>query len=223
MDNPVSLALVGDDLFWSSTKSLKLNWTPKHSFVGTKAMHIEHPYTSSPPTTMQLLTITGTTTSKHPCAQHGFNGGCSHICIAMNATSHMCLCTLGMVFADASNTTCIEASVVMVRSAQETSSSLSLGTVSIIVLLIVVVGLGGLFAYRRFYDKPNTNISMHFENPRSALEAARVKMCKFNEIMIHRNNNNNNNIPPCPMTEEQEIAYFANASTSHDDTQKLLI
>lgn len=98
------------------------------------------------------------------------------------------------------------------------------GILSIIVVLIVLV-MGGLFVYRRFYGKPNCNISMHFENPRSAMEAARVRMCKLNEIMIHRNNNNNNNTSghndatSTTMIEELENADF----TSHEDTQKLLI
>lgn len=106
IDRPISLALAGDDLFWSTSKSLSLKWTPKHSFVGTKTMHIEHPYTSSPSMSMQLMTVMATVASKHPCAQPGFNGGCSHICITMNKTAHACLCTAGTVFSDASNTTC---------------------------------------------------------------------------------------------------------------------
>lgn len=57
------------------------------------------------------------------------------------------------------------------------------------------------------------------------MEAARVRMCKLNEIMIHRNNNNNNNTSghndatSTTMIEELENADF----TSHEDTQKLLI
>lgn len=107
VNHPVSLAVVGDDMFWSTAKSLKLNWTPKHSFIGTKSMHVEHPVTSPIPMSMELLTITTTIVSNHPCAQHGFNGGCSHICVAMGNTSLACLCTPGTVFRDALNTTCV--------------------------------------------------------------------------------------------------------------------
>lgn len=64
---------------------------------------------------------------------------------------------------------------------------------------------------------------MHFENPRSAMEAARVKMCKFNEIIISRNNNSNkrDGMTPATMFEEQEIT---DITSSHplDDTRKLL-
>lgn len=106
VDSPISLAIVGEDMFWSTSKSLKLNWTPKHSFIGTKSMHIEHPITSPNPMSMELLAIGATSVSKHPCAQFE-NGGCSHICVAMGKTSHACLCTPGTVFHDAQNTTCV--------------------------------------------------------------------------------------------------------------------
>lgn len=98
--------------------------------------------------------------------------------------------------------------------------------------------MGGLFVYKRFYDKENIHIGMHFEKPRSAMEAARVKIVKFNEIMISRkrnNNNNNNNsssndhntsIKTDPSTsfrfEEEEIADLSTLYTN-DDTQRLLI
>lgn len=107
VENPISLAIVGDDLFWSSSKSLKLNWTPKHSYVGTKSMHVEHPVTSPTPMSMEMVTVAATAPSSHPCAQHGFNGGCSHICIAMSKTTHACLCTPGTVFHDSQNMTCV--------------------------------------------------------------------------------------------------------------------
>lgn len=98
-----------------------------------------------------------------------------------------------------------------------------LGTLFIIVLLIVLV-MGGLFVYKRFYAKPDFNMSIHFENTRSAMEAARVKMGKLNEIMINRNNNNNNNrsnVPPSTMIEEQEINDI-NHLSGHRDTQQLI-
>lgn len=108
-DNPVSLAIVGDDLFWTTKKSLKLNYTPKNSMIGTKTMTIQHPFTSPIPTRMELLAITPLTKSKHACAEVGVNGGCSHVCVAMGVLSHACLCTAGTVFQDATNTTCIVA------------------------------------------------------------------------------------------------------------------
>lgn len=88
--------------------------------------------------------------------------------------------------------------------------------------------MGGLFIFKRFYAKPNSTIRMHFENPRTAMEAARVKMSKLNEIMISRQNNNNNNNSnshnesiPSTMIEEQEFTELTNSTV--DDTRKLLL
>lgn len=85
--------------------------------------------------------------------------------------------------------------------------------------------MGGLFIYKRFYAKSDCSIRMHFENPRTAMEAARVKMCKLNEIMINRQNNNNNTSRGEPMAstmiDEQEFTEIC--SSTVDDTRKLLL
>lgn len=44
--------------------------------------------------------------------------------------------------------------------------------------------MGGIFIYKRYNARTDSNISMHFENPRAAYDAARVKMSKLNEITI---------------------------------------
>lgn len=84
--------------------------------------------------------------------------------------------------------------------------------------------MGGLFIYKRFYAKGNMNISMHFENPRSTMEAARVKMCKLNEIMIsrHHNNNKRDGLEPATMIDEQEATDLT-SPRSADDTRRLLL
>lgn len=96
------------------------------------------------------------------------------------------------------------------------------GTLAIIILLIVIV-MGGLFVYKRFYTKPDFSIRMHFENPRNTLEAARVKISKGNVFMTNRQNNNNNRTSkepiPSTMVEEQEITEL----TAIDDTRNLLL
>lgn len=101
------MTTVGEDIFWSTSKSLKLNWTPKHSFVGTKSMNIEHPFSSTVPSTIELTAFKPLTVSSHPCATVGQNGHCSHVCVAMGRTTAACLCSPGTVFEDAYNTTCI--------------------------------------------------------------------------------------------------------------------
>lgn len=65
---------------------------------------------------------------------------------------------------------------------------------------------------------------MHFENPRSTMEAARVKMCKLNEIMIsrHHNNNKRDGLEPATMIDEQEATDLT-SPRSADDTRRLLL
>lgn len=103
------MALIGEDVFWSTSKSLRLSWTPKHSFIGTKTMMITHPITSPTPNAMILETITPITVSKHTCMTNE-NNGCSHICVALGKQLFSCLCPTGMVFNDSTNTTCINLS-----------------------------------------------------------------------------------------------------------------
>lgn len=100
------MAVLGEDLFWTTSKSLKLYWTPIHSFVGTKSMLIEQPPFSVVPDTIILQSITPPTVSTHPCTID--NGGCSHICIALGPSTHSCLCPTEMLFKDSNNHTCIK-------------------------------------------------------------------------------------------------------------------
>lgn len=106
ISKPASMAILGDDIFWTSSKSLRLNWTPKHNIAGTKSLTVEQPEDSPLPETIELATVTPITVSKHPCMATD-NGGCSHICIALSETSHSCLCPVGMVFKDSANMECI--------------------------------------------------------------------------------------------------------------------
>lgn len=50
--------------------------------------------------------------------------------------------------------------------------------------------MGGLYGYKRYNERRAPTISMLFENPRAAFDAARVKMCKLNEIVIKPQNSN---------------------------------
>lgn len=63
-----------------------------------------------------------------------------------------------------------------------------IGTISLIVGLVLLV-MGGIFVYKRYQMKKNLNIRIHFENPRAAFDAARVKVSQLNEIFINRQNN----------------------------------
>lgn len=82
--------------------------------------------------------------------------------------------------------------------------------------------MGGLFAFKRFYAKQSPNIAMHFKNPRSAMETARVKICKFNEIRISRSSNSSkrsSGVPHTTMIDEQEITDL----TSKNNTQFIIL
>lgn len=107
ISKPASMAILGDDIFWTSSKSLKLNWTPKHNLAGTKSLNVQQPIFSALPETIELVTITPVSVSKHACMAFD-NGGCSHICVALSGTTHSCLCPSGMVFKDSMNLTCID-------------------------------------------------------------------------------------------------------------------
>lgn len=102
------------------------------------------------------------------------------------------------------------------------SATTVFGTLSTITVIIVVV-MGGLFAYKRFYGKQSPNISVHFQNPRSAMEAARAKICKFNEIRISRQSNGTkfSGVPHTTMIDEQEITDLTSQNVN-DDTRNLL-
>lgn len=109
------------------------------------------------------------------------------------------------------------------------SATTIFGTLGVIIVIIVVV-MGGLFAFKRFYAKQNPNISMHFQNTRSAMAAARVKMCKFNEIRVCRQSNSykRNGMPPpssasaaATMIDEQDITDLTSRH-HNDDTRNLL-
>lgn len=106
---PVSLTAVGDEIFWTSYKSMKLSWTSLIAPTTPKNMAIDHPFARRYPPIIRLATITQKTVSHHPCIANRDNGGCSHICIAVSGAQRSCLCPVGMVFQDMRNTTCMEA------------------------------------------------------------------------------------------------------------------
>lgn len=106
VSSPISIAILGDDVFWTTSKSLKIYWTPKHNLEATKKILI------SPPTYVQetdeiiLLATSPTIKVDHVCQTD--NGKCSHICVPLSTANSACLCPPGMTFADSKNFTCIE-------------------------------------------------------------------------------------------------------------------
>lgn len=106
---PGPLALIGDDIFWTSLKSKSLQWKNKSNSSETKIVSLERPPTER--TMPDVITITAGTpikVSNHPCMNN--NGGCSDICLSDGPTSRVCLCETGHSFKDKTNTTCVKRS-----------------------------------------------------------------------------------------------------------------
>uniref|UniRef100_W4VRI0 Putative yolkless n=1 Tax=Corethrella appendiculata TaxID=1370023 RepID=W4VRI0_9DIPT len=103
---PVSLTLVGDELFWTCLKSRRLYWSDKHNIGGTKKLNIEKPPFGNIPDEIVLTSTSPIQAHDHIC-QHK-NGGCSHICISLGPQAGSCLCPVGMIFKNNKNTTCID-------------------------------------------------------------------------------------------------------------------
>lgn len=106
--NPASLAILGEDIFWTSSGTAKLYWTPKHNLGGTKKLVLHQPGHDTLPDSIEIASVTPLVVSKHRCAVN--NGDCSHICTALDQTSYACVCPAGMVFKDGRNQTCIVSS-----------------------------------------------------------------------------------------------------------------
>lgn len=104
---PVSIAALGDNIFWTTFRKSRLYYTSKHNLGGTKKMVIEQEKGSSSPEEIVLQTVTPLTTSEHPC-QRNLRGGCSHICVAVGQSNVACLCPIGMTFNDHRNQTCVD-------------------------------------------------------------------------------------------------------------------
>lgn len=105
--NPGPLALVGEDIFWTSIKSKSLQWRNKNNSSGTKIVAMERP--PSERAMPDLIPVTAGTPIKisdHPCMNN--NGGCSDICLTDGPMSRVCMCETGHYFKDKANTTCIK-------------------------------------------------------------------------------------------------------------------
>lgn len=104
---PVSIAILGDDIFWTIENSMKVYWTPKHNLEATKKIQITPPPYISNSTKIIALATSPSINVEHICQIK--NGKCSHICVPLSKTTAACLCPPGMVFSDSRNITCIEA------------------------------------------------------------------------------------------------------------------
>lgn len=107
---PVSIAVLGDEVFWTVSKSFKLYWATTIKTVTnaeTKQVIIDLPDYVSVPDEIVLLATTPLTTFDHMCKQKS-KSVCSHICVPTGITSFACLCPMTMTFKDYKNVTCID-------------------------------------------------------------------------------------------------------------------
>lgn len=91
LTEPVSLAVLGNDLFWTNLKSRKIYWADKlnneHSYIKKITLDISQNIES-----LRLVSATGITTVTNACLEN--NGGCTHLCFR-DYTNYYCACPLG--------------------------------------------------------------------------------------------------------------------------------
>lgn len=103
---PVSLAVLGNDLFWTNYHSGRVFWAEKHNLGSGMNKRIALDVAKDIEA-MHLIAVTGIMTSNHPCLVN--NGNCSHICMrSLHET--ICACPLGQILL-ADNKTCFSPKV----------------------------------------------------------------------------------------------------------------
>ncbi|XP_055389862.1 putative vitellogenin receptor isoform X2 [Condylostylus longicornis] len=112
LSDPLTMAIVDDDIFWSQQNSGTIFWTHKSGLGAIKRLEVDQPFLNirSKPSDQIFVTsnkqIVSASSDKHKCLTR--NGGCSHICVSIGTFSSKCMCPPGLVFKDPSNMTCIE-------------------------------------------------------------------------------------------------------------------
>lgn len=186
ISKPASMAIVGEDVFWTTTNQSTLYWTPKHTNPGTKTLPINHLLVGPAPETVQLATITPVIKSQHICAAAN-PAVCSHICVALSGTEHSCLCPDGMCPVDGSLQHCanceattttkmtttttttenvvqagIESSTETHPDDEHTRASHVVGIVAAVLSLLIVISVAGSFIYKRRFRRSGAHLLVSY-------------------------------------------------------------
>ncbi|OAD52717.1 Vitellogenin receptor [Eufriesea mexicana] len=101
LSEPVSLAVLGDFVFWTQYKSNHLYWTSK-----SNTQQYQKRITLQAPKDLDrtsLVNLHGMYVKEHPC--HKNNGNCSHVCLLSNTSPYICACPPDMML-NVDNRTC---------------------------------------------------------------------------------------------------------------------
>ncbi|KRT81424.1 EGF-like domain containing protein, partial [Oryctes borbonicus] len=98
--NPISLASLDKDIFWTNAKSKRLFWTNKLNTDSNRKITLELPDGIN---SFYIVSATSKPIPPHPC--HADNGNCSHICLPGDNIHFFCTCPIGMNLR-ADNATC---------------------------------------------------------------------------------------------------------------------
>lgn len=105
--SPGPLAIISDELYWTSLKSKSLQWRDKSGVGGIKIISMDNaPGMIKTPNLINIAAGTPLKLTYHLCMVS--NGGCSDICVSDGPTARSCLCETGHLFKDNTNTTCVK-------------------------------------------------------------------------------------------------------------------
>lgn len=107
ISKPASIAIVDDDLFWTTTKSTKLNWTPRRNLPGTKTITIDQSPHAPVPDTIELVSMRRPHKMLNSTSCISGTSECSHICIWLRQGRYSCACPTGMAFNDTRLRQCV--------------------------------------------------------------------------------------------------------------------
>ena len=100
------MALIKDELFWTSMNSTSLQWRNKTGGGGFKIVPIELPQNEKiKPNFINIAAGVPLKVKTHLCMKD--NGGCSDICVSDGPHSRNCLCRTGYFFQNNKNTSCV--------------------------------------------------------------------------------------------------------------------